>query len=154
MVGKRVRGALYIHRQAVRHLPEGLAEALARAEAIAPREDWNVARLEAGVVGLLLYEDFGSSAFPSLLSAIRIDLRSRQVRRTSYRGSDNPLILHRKELLVASSDHRVERWTATTRLLQARGAFANNHRIGRLREWERRLAEMGMIAVGDEVRAA
>lgn len=153
MVGKRVRGALYIHREAIGHLPFSSAAILSDAVALAAGVTWNVARLEADVVGLMLYEDFGRSAFPALLEATRIDLKTGKISRTSYRSSVNPLILHRKELLVDPADARVERWTATTRSLVERGAFRENHRIGRAMEWSKRLAEFGFAATGDEVRA-
>lgn len=153
MVGKRVRGALYVHRQAVGHLPADLAHTLARAETVASDDEWNVARLEPDVVGLLRYEDFDQSAFPSLLGATRVDLKSGNVRRTSYTGSANPLILHRKELLVDPAHPQVQRWSATTQMLEKRGAFVENHRIGRAREWRNRLAGMGLAVSGDEVLA-
>lgn len=154
MVGKRVRGALYVHREAIGRLPAAAAAALTRAEDLATEDAWTVARLEPGVVGLLRYEDFDQSAFPALLAATRVDLKSGKLSRTSYQGSDNPLILHRKELLVDPADVRVQRWTATTRLLEDRGAFRDNHRIGRAKAWTDRLAQLGLIAVGDEVRGA
>lgn len=154
MVGKRIRGALYIHRRAVGHLSDVMAMALTRAEALAAGDNWNVARLEPGVVGLLRYEDFDLSAFPALLGATRVDLRSGKVSRTSYRSSVNPLILHRKELLVDPADTRVERWTAMTRSLEECGAFTDNHRIGRAKAWQNRLAQLGLVAVGDQVRPA
>lgn len=153
MVGKRVRGALYIHREAIGHLPERSAAMLSDAVALAADDNWNVARLEPNVIGLMYYEDFDQSAFPALLEAIRIELETGKVRRTSYRSSVNPLILHRKELLVDPADVRVKRWTATTRSLVSRGAFRESHRIGRAMEWSKRLAEFGFAAVGDEVRA-
>lgn len=153
MVGKRVRGALYIHREAIGLLPVSSAATLSDAVALAAGHAWNVARLEPEVVGLMQYEDFDRSAFPALLEATRIELKTGKVSRTSYRSSVNPLILHRKELLVDPADVRVKRWTATTRSLVERGAFMENHRIGRAMEWSKRLAEFGLAAVGDEVRA-
>lgn len=152
MVGKRVRGALYIHREAIGHLPESAATLLSNAVALAAGHAWNVARLEPEAVGLLQYEDFDQSAFPALLEATRIDLKTGKVSHTSYRSSVNPLILHRKELLLNTADIRVQRWTATTRSLVERGAFRENHRIGRAREWSERLAELGLVVIGDEVR--
>ncbi|WP_277981126.1 hypothetical protein [Sphingomonas phyllosphaerae] len=154
MVGKRVRGAVYIHREAIGLLPVSSAATLSDAVALAAGQSWNVARLEPEVVGLMQYEDFDRSAFPALLEATRIDLKTGKVSSTSYRSSVNPLILHRKELLVDPADVRVKRWAATTQSLVERGAFRENHRIGRAMEWSKRLAEFGLISVDDEVRAA
>lgn len=152
MVGKRVRGALYVHREAIGCLPESLAACLTDAVALAAGDAWNVARLEPNLIGLMHYEDFDVSAFPALLEATRVNLKTGTVSRTSYRSSANPLILHRKELLLDPADARVKRWTATTLSLVERGAFRENHRIGRAMEWSKRLAEFGLAIVGDEVR--
>ncbi|MBW6532329.1 hypothetical protein KZ820_16425 [Sphingomonas sp. RRHST34] len=154
MVGKRVRGALYIHRDAIGDLSEISAATLSDAVARASDHAWNVARLEPQVVGLMQYEDFDLSAFPALLEATRVNLKTGKVSRISYRSSLNPLILHRKELLLNPADVRVKRWAATTRSLDEQGAFRDNHRIGRAMEWSERLAKFGLAAIGDEVRAA
>lgn len=154
MVGKRVRGALYVHESAVDLLPPEHARRLEQALAIAPTARWNVVRLERWVVALLQYEELDASAFPALLAAVRVDLRTRQVSRTDYTRSGNPLVLHRKELLVAPADERVPRWSNITADLEKRGLFAENNRIGRRRQWNERLASAGLKVVGDSVCSA
>jgi hypothetical protein len=148
MVGKRVRDALYIHREAIALLDPTRLAMLDRAASAAPDCVWNVARLEPGVVGLLLYEAFDVAAFPALLASTRITLETGAIAQRSFANAANPLILHRKELLVAPDDPRVAAWARLTGDLQARGLFRDPHLIGRRDAWERRLADAGIRLEG------
>ncbi|HEV2567870.1 hypothetical protein [Sphingomonas sp.] len=126
-------------------------ESVERATKLAPAAAWNVVRIEEHVVGLLEYEEFDASAFPALLCSVRVDLLSGRVSRTDYSASRNPLILHRKELLVAPSDQRVRRWAEITAALENRGLFKDSNRIGRQRQWKERLKSAGLEIAGDKV---
>lgn len=149
--GKLVRGALYAHRDAVRELAASQQERVERAVTAAPEVRWNVARIERTVVGLLEYEDFDAAAFPCLLAATRVDLESGSVRRTDFSRTANPLILHRKELLVPKGDERAASWRQTTQRLVELGLFENSHLIGRRDAWLERLAVAGIVVSGNEV---
>lgn len=151
MVGKRVRGALYVHKSAVDLLPAEQVRRLELASNMAPTATWNVVRLEEQVVGLLQYEELDVSAFPALLCSVRVDLQTGRVSRTDYTSSDNPLILHRKELLIAPADKRGRRWSKITADLEKLGLFAESNLIGRRRQWNERLASAGLKSVGDTV---
>lgn len=153
-VGKLVRGALYVHREAIHALAEDHRTMIDSAVAQAGSPRWNVARLEKGAVGLLDYEDFDAAAFPRLIASTRVNLATGEHSRTDFTRSDNPLILHRKEQLVAPDDPRVHRWAETTRQLVNKGLFRDNHAIGRQRAWTERLASAGLTAAGDEVVCA
>lgn len=148
MVGKRVRGALYVHREALGELTRGQQQAVADATSIVPDCAWNVVRLEPHTVGLLLYESFDEVAFPALLASTRIDLATRSATSRSFQGAANPLILHRKEQMVVPSDPRVSPWATLTADLEALGLFRDLHLIGRRQAWERRLAEAGVRVEG------
>ena len=153
MVGKLVRGALYVHRDAVGSLTAIQAERLERALKAAGDGLWNVARIEPGVVALLQYEDLEASAFPALLHATRVELADGRTPRRAFSRSANPLLLHRKELLVGEEHEKRAAWTATTADLDSRGLFNDSHLIGRRREWLARLAGVGLAVRGDEVLA-
>jgi hypothetical protein len=99
-IGKRVRGALYVHRDAIDLLPNEYRSRIRSALDLAPEVAWNVVRIEPFIVGIMLYDDFDTCHFPRLLHSVRVDLRLKQVTERDHRGSANPLILHRKELLV------------------------------------------------------
>jgi hypothetical protein len=144
VIGKRVRGSLYIHRDAVSSLPSAYLDTLARTLKVVGRCEWNVVRFEPDTVGLLLYESFDEVAFPALLASTRVDIASERFISRSYAGAANPLILHRKELLIAPSDNRVCAWAALTDALKVRGLFRDPHLIGRRQAWENRLADAGV----------
>ena len=150
-VGKLVRGALYVHREAIDALARDARMKVDRALAIASPPQWNVARLESDVVGLLEYEDFDTAAFPRLIASTRVNLATGEHARTDFSHSENPLILHRKERLLLADDPRVARWTEMTRTLVEKGLFKDSHAIGRRRAWTERLAHAGLTIVGDEV---
>lgn len=150
-VGKVVRGALYVHRTAVAELAPEARKLLDKATAISRGVNWNVARLQGDIVGLLEYEDFDSAAFPRLIASTRLNLSTGETKRTDFSRSENPLILHRKEQLFGDRDPRVARWATTTKQLVERGLFENSHLIGRQKLWSARLAAAGLLVVGDEV---
>lgn len=151
-VGKRVRGALYVHREAVDLLKADERSRVARASSLAGPVPWNVARLDASAVALLFYPDFDESAFPRLQASARVDLAEGTVRLTQFGESPNPLILHRKELLVRRDHPARERWAAVTRRAQERGLFHKRALIGRQLTWRALLEQAGLNHQGEELR--
>jgi hypothetical protein len=147
MLGKRVRGTLYVHRDAIRLLPAPAVETLELALAHAGDCPWNVARLEPGVVGLLFYEAFDTAPFPALRASTRVDLATGQATLRRFDGP-NPLILHRKEQLVAPDHPCAAIWRALTMELERRGCFRDPHLIGRRHAWETRLSDAGVRIEG------
>jgi hypothetical protein len=147
MVGKRVRGALYIHRSAA-HLLSNTDQKRIQRAADHSQTEWNVARMEAQHLGLLSYADFFACPFPPLRQSVRVDLSSGAVVQRSYVESQNPLILHRKEQLLVANDPHTEEWTALTAALEAQGLFRDSHLIGRRIAWDRRLAAAGVRVEG------
>lgn len=148
MVGKRVRDALYVHASAAGDLPDVLQARLQEALNTAGEVSWNVARLEPTVVGLLLYRDFETDAFPPLIASTRVELKTGRVTSRSFTDTDNPLILHRKELLVRQGHPHVAAWAALTAELETRGLFRDPHLIGRRKAWLSRLAAAGVRVEG------
>ena len=149
-VGKRVGGALYLHVSALGATTAENREAVRKAQAIAQLDakHYNVVKIKKGSVSLLLYEDFAASPFPALLDAYTVDLTEGRVARSTYRTSDNPPILHRKELLLAEDDPRRDAFTSLTEALEARGLFQDTKNIGHRRQWEARLAAANLTLDG------
>lgn len=147
-LGKRVRGALYVHRDAVDLLEVEGREAVRKAEVAVLDAAWNVARLGPTAVALLEYENIDASPFPRLLASALVDLTTLEVKRRSFRQAANPLILHRKELLFPPEDPRRAEWAALTLSLEAQGLFSDPIRIGRERQWLALLAGAGFDASG------
>lgn len=148
MVGKRIRDAVYVHNSAVAHLSAADRSRLEQALVAAADASWNVARLEPGAVGLLLYPDFNEAPFPTLAASTKVDLTNGSVTRRSFEKSANPLILHRKELLVAPDHPQAHTWAALTAALETRGLFRDPHLIGRRAAWDKRLADAGVRIEG------
>jgi DNA phosphorothioation-associated putative methyltransferase len=144
MVGKRVREALYVHASAASELPEPQKARLDAALRHAGPATWNVARIEREVVALLLYADFEHDPFPALAASTRIDLISGRTSLRVFASTENPLILHRKELLVGPAHPQAAAWAVLTKALEDRGLFKDAHLIGRRKAWSERLAAAGV----------
>ena len=64
-VGKLVRGALYVHCDAVDLVPAASQDRVALAIRAAPSAQWNVVRIELTSVGLLDYDEFEFPRLPA-----------------------------------------------------------------------------------------
>jgi DNA phosphorothioation-associated putative methyltransferase len=150
-VGKRVGGALYLHKEAIDTLGEADRQRLEKATAIAPDADWNVAKIQRGGVSLLRYESFDEAPFPALLTATTIDLASGACVVRDYSARPNRPILHRKELLLREDDPRQPQFAALTRAAEERGLFAESTRIGTQAQWKRVLDTAGVEVRGQRL---
>jgi DNA phosphorothioation-associated putative methyltransferase len=152
-IGKKVGGALYLHMSALAETKPEYQWLVKKAQEIASIADcdFNVVKLQRDKVSLLLYEKFSESAFPALLDAHTVDLKKQKASRTNYRNSENPPILHRKELLLPHGDTRRPEFEALTKSLEQLGLFDDNKSIGRRRQWTQRLDEAGIKVVGTKI---
>jgi DNA phosphorothioation-associated putative methyltransferase len=146
--GKRVGGALYLHASAIATAASEVRARIERANLLAERQPWNVAKVQGNAVSLLLYEPFETTAFPSLLAAVRVNLSDGIVTRTDYRARANPPILHRKETLLRPDDPRRPAFAALTRLAEEHKLFAEPHRIGTRKAWLERVEAAGLVVQG------
>jgi len=145
--GKLVHGRLYVHREAWPFVRKPLeAEFRAAVERLLQRTDdaFNVLRLfqQDYEVTFLCYPAFFEEPFPRLIRSRRHQLLNGAVSERAF-GSENPPILHRKELLLAPGDPRREPFEALTRRLEAAGLLADSARIGYFKPWQDRLAAAG-----------
>lgn len=148
-VGKRVRGSLYVHRDAVAHLPAFLHTRVRDAAAHPDATAWSVARLDDAApdaVTLLDYEPFGQAAFPALRRSHRV-MPDGTVTIRRF-GAENPPILHRKELMLAPEDPRRPGFAALTAMLEAKGLFRDMARRGRRQPWNAALLDAGLRIAG------
>ena len=149
-VGKRVGGARYYHKSAIRWSDPKSQKAIEAATRIARlRPDaFNVVKIEGEPpkrVSLLAYEGFDANAFPALLDSWTIDLNEPRCAHRTYRASANPPILHRKELLLTPDDPRRQSFAELTRELERRNLFEKANLIGFRRQWEKRLAGASIV---------
>lgn len=149
-VGKRVGGALYLHKDALA-LVGTAAERVRAADERAEGFVWNVAKIEKSSVSLLLYESFDDAAFPALLASAKVDAAGGAVSKTDYRERANPPILHRKELLLPPDDPRLPRFRALTAAAEEHNLFRDSNKIGTRKAWEARIAEAGLVLRGQRL---
>ena len=140
--GKRVGGAIYIHRDALAiHHPTLLNLVSAYARDGEGGFNWNVCKLSPPRrrISFLHYPCFRTVAHPSLSAALTVDLSqgTARVRRYSVRG--NRPILHRKELLVDTTDPDYRRFAALTEEEERAGLFVTPSIIGHERGWAEQL---------------
>ena len=150
-VGKRVREALYVHREALGEIAVAKQQAVASAQAISADFRWNVVRIEPGKIAFLEYDDFDKEHFPALRRSLLVDLAKRTATLRDFSSSENPPILHRKEELLPSGHPRRPEYAALTASLEALGLFAENHKIGHRKNWQQRLAGAGITIHGHRI---
>lgn len=145
--GKRVRGALYVHRDAVAQCAPRLfewVETLAELSGAGP--DFNVVKftLPSQKVSFLSYPNFNGDPHPVLKATKVIHLKTGKVTYQDFSRRDNAPILHRKETLVLPSHPHYTEWKALTEAEERHGLYEKPQRIGLRRNWQRLLVEKGL----------
>ena len=153
-VGKRVGGALYVHRDALaRHDAELFGAVCSCASASAGAVAWNVCKLSPyrQQVSLLHYPRFREDEHPALFAAASVDLNSGTARVRRYAPNGNRPILHRKELLLGASDPDYARFARLTDEEERAGLYSTPTTIGHERGWSRELERCGLVIRGHRV---
>lgn len=153
-IGKRVVDDLYLHVSAVSAcLDPGLLElVLKRLQHISTELEVNVLKFNERTkkASWLAYKDFDGSPFPRLLFSWTFDMASElPPMERNYRGSLNPPILHRKELLVDTTYPGRRGWAELTKTAEELGLFDNSNAIGFQLNWERSIESKGYQLDGD-----
>jgi len=162
-VGLKTDGALYVHVSAVRHLPSFLRMLAVRARVVFLSK-WKLKRSNPCVVRFthggqqsvswLAFEDFDKLAHPQLLEAYSLALDGQGARRQSYRGRPNPVILHRKELMVCDDYPGRQTFVELTQAEADAGLLEDVKRIGHLQQWQQLLDSKGLRIDGHRLRRA
>ena len=145
-VGKLTSEALYVHRTALGLLPpvlrvfEGCGRVLAGAVPGATLVKLN---REEPKVSYLSYPDFDSDPHPVLRAAVTVNLPRLKLHYRDYADSQNPPILHRKELFVPDGYPRRETFARLTRQEERAEVLVDPAVIGTQKGWEARLAARG-----------
>ena len=149
-MAKMVFTKAYAHRSGIDTLPDWAKDIWDRAEkwhSVSSNMTWNVFKCDKkrpGAYTLLWYCDFETEAHPELRRSERFDFFGTR-HATSYKDSENPFILHRKEMLVYPDHPQIQRWAALTAEEEKAGLFDKEHvsKIGRKKYWEDLLARKG-----------
>jgi DNA phosphorothioation-associated putative methyltransferase len=151
--GKRVGDHTYMH-QALVEAQEPAARRIVDAAACAAGlslQNYNIVRLsrDRPELALLNYPKFFDDPFPALRTSWLVDLTDRRVSRRDFPNQDNPLILHRKELMLPVEHPARATFAELTAALEDYGAFDHPpNMIGRRVYWKRALDVLGIIVEG------
>ena len=146
--GKRVGGYTYLHVVGLNTIGENVRKEIRKAARWVPiktGKDFNVVKLKRNgtQMSFLYYERFFDDPFPALTCSYTVDLSSKKINQRNYGRSNNPPILHRKELLLPPLHPEISVFQALTQQLEAANLFQDSRRIGFAREWQKRLTMAG-----------
>ncbi len=150
-IGKLLPDALYVHVSALPTLTPILQSYEYEARQVAHSADEATIvkfSLDKSYVSYLIYPEFDNDPHPALIASIQVDLFSQEVKHRSYRETNNPFILHRKETFVASDYPHYQQFANLTRQEEALGLLDNPRSIGTRSAWEKRLAEFQVTFQG------
>ena len=139
VVGKKLPGAVYLHRSLIKELPPALVEltnGIDRALKLA-EGSWNVLKFHSDQFKLsfLHYPEFESDPYPALRISKVVDLSRKTVRDMDFSDDSNPPILHRKELLVPSDHPGRDDFVQATQEGEDAGLYKSPRGIGFRRNW-------------------
>ncbi|AKG22279.1 DNA phosphorothioation-associated putative methyltransferase [Calothrix sp. 336/3] len=146
-IGKRTRGALYIHTSALQELDPLLRIYESCGSRTIGRVDGATLikfSTEESRISYLFYPDFDTDAHPALQESISIDLKTREIMRRRYKNHRNPPILHRKETFVTPSYPHYQEFFQLTQQEVDLGLLENKSQIGTRDGWEQCLVEAGV----------
>jgi hypothetical protein len=151
-LGKRTPDGVYVHVEALPHLPAALRSAVDAARALALLGPGAFDVVKLGVRGhklsLLAYPGNFEEGFPVLAASWAVDLAAGTVAHRAYAAEGNPPILHRKETMLPPQHPRLAELRALTAEAERLGLFTETRAIGTLRPWAARLARLGVRVEG------
>ena len=144
-VGKATPKAKYVHLSAI----EGTAllEFIKRILTALKLTDfeWNIAKFskQEFQFSVLSYPMFDELAYPELHKSVFVDLNEKRHRINDYTNTDNPPILHRKELMVLSDYPLFDEFEIITQEGDSAGLYENSRIIGFKLGWEAAINRAG-----------
>jgi DNA phosphorothioation-associated putative methyltransferase len=150
-IGKLTATGLYVHRSALELLDSALRvyEGCARA-LVGMVEQANIVKLylHEPIVSYLSYPNFESDPHPPLPSSLLVNLQTFELKRRDYSDSDNPPILHRKELFLHKDHPLRPKYERLTKQEEAKGLFEQPSQIGTRQAWKTLLDSNGVLIRG------
>jgi DNA phosphorothioation-associated putative methyltransferase len=150
-VGKKLPDAIYLHESAMAVVPHDLHAYLFRTiEKIGlASTPWNIIKFFKNdfKISLLYYPAFFVDSYPALHASHTIDLGKSTVRSSSYKKSENPPILHRKETLIESTHPSAPLFQGITEEGESVGLYENTRTIGFKKSWELLITKKGYVLV-------
>lgn len=146
VIGKLTPSALYVHADALQHLPallkiyEGCAKRI-----IGHIPEANIIKLhrDSKKVSYLSYPDFDTDPHPAIAESFIVDLTDRKYKRMKWTSSQNKPVLHRKETFIHKTDDRYDRFAELTQAEEMAGLLEDSAGIGYHDQWNDRLKNVG-----------
>jgi DNA phosphorothioation-associated putative methyltransferase len=146
-IGKILPDAVYLHKSALQHTaPKLHAFCTTVAKALKIDDaDWDLIKLHRQnfKVAFLSYPGFFTDSYPALKKSTLVDLSKLSTKETNYEGSDNPPILHRKELMILEGDPHYALFKEITEEGENAGLYENPFKIGFQQTWLRLIHQKG-----------
>ncbi len=146
-IGKILPDAVYLHKSALHHTaPKLHAFCTTVAKALKIDDaDWDLIKLHRKnfKVAFLSYPGFFTDSYPALKKSTLVDLSKLSTKETNYEGSDNPPILHRKELMIFEGDPHYALFKEITEEGENAGLYENPFKIGFQQTWLRLIHQKG-----------
>ena len=155
-IGKHLPDAVYLHVSALTAIPGELQTLITETvQSLQLQQfDYQVVKFfkRDFKLSLLSYPSFFDEAFPVLHTSCTIDLGKGTHRIVSYLESENPPILHRKEIMLLAEHPGIPQFRALTEACEEAGLFENTKTIGFKRNWERLIKRKGYQLVGGHLQ--
>ena len=149
-IGKKMPDAVYLHRDALLFLSDNLRDEVSSVESTHSSDfEWNIVKLyrRDHRISFLNYPDFFEDSYPALDASLTVDLVRAKSRKTSYKNSENPPILHRKETFISECHPHYKVAKSITQEGEEIGLYANTKRIGYRKNWEKLIADKGYVLI-------
>lgn len=150
-IGKRIGYELYFHRSFLeeenafsRELKVVIMDLADRFSI--PVGEWNLIKVNKkdAKISYLCYMDFDSSPYPELLKSFSVDASKNLCKVIDYSRSENPPILHRKELFVPITNPLYESFRLATEDAESKGFYSGDcKKIGYKNQWKSFLESLG-----------
>lgn len=137
-IGKQLIGAIAIHVSALDKLPALLRVYEGCASRVYGRlPDANIIKLyyDRPKISYLYYPNFDTVAHPTLQTTMEIDLQSYSIVYNDLSHHPNPLVLHRKDALVAPDYELYSKFSQLIDRESKLGLLADSNSIRRQKEW-------------------
>lgn len=148
-VGKKLPTAIYLHESALDTIPKKLAlHTIETIEALKlTKIKWNIIKYYKNdyKISLLHYPDFDTYAYPSLVKSTTIDVETSTFTESQYDKSENPPILHRKEIFVKENYPNRTLFIEVTNEGEAINLYEKPRSIGFKKSWERLIKTRGYL---------
>lgn len=145
--GKSLPDSVYLHKDYLDELPSELKRFLLGLADTLKLQDsqWDVVKLFKShfKISFLSYPSFYLDPYPELKHSTTVDLESLKTKEITYNNSQNPPILHRKELFIPPSNSYFKEFSEITLEGEKIGLYKNTSKIGFKQGWLKTIKENG-----------